>query len=483
MSLYGGIELTGRPDLENIRKLDLMPMASVREMMQYGMAIDREHLYALSSKLDSEMKELRYEICSYIPPEKLDEFIERSNMDADDDYLPMNVDSTHQMRELLFKVLGVGKGHALKLTKTGDISTGKRQLEQRKGDHPVMQPVLDYRERAKLKNTYADKLPQLARQHPSGGCWCGLTHSSETWRIHCDIMMTRTATGRPATKNPNLQNIPVRSEHGRNVRRAFIASLGTELVTVDFSQLELRLLAHCANVKRMIRIFEEGQDPHTMTAMSAFQFTDEKQVDKIIHRAPAKNVNFAIVYRETPRGLYEQLLSDTYGKSGIPVPDWLTEAWCEDFMNVKWHGIYPEVRPYMDQLDYRARRYGVVWTLFGGIRRIPEVRSIHSRVVAAGLRQAGNMPIQGTGADMLKLAQTEIQDWIEQEMRPAGIWVWPLNEVHDELIFEVEQGYGSLLLAKAEDVMRNVLVDKQTGENLCRVPVEADGKVMLRWEK
>lgn len=481
MALYAGIELIGKPDPENIRRLDLLPIRPVMEMQQYGMAIDVEHLQVLTEVLTKEINELRYEICSEIPPEKLDEFIAKSNMDADDDYLPMNVESTKQMRKLLFEVLGVGKGKVLKLTKTGDVSTGKRQMEARKHDHPIVQKVLDYRERAKLRGTYSDKLPRIAKVHPHGDCWCGLKHLAPTTRVHCDIMLTRAATGRPTTKNPNLQNIPVRSEHGRSVRRGFVASPGTEMVTVDFSQLELRLLAHSGNVEKFIEFFHEGKDPHTQTAMIAFNEPDEKKIDKLTQRAPAKNVNFAIVYGETARGLYDQLVSDTYGKSGILVPDWLTLEWCEEFIHT-WHGIYPEVEPYMEQQYYRARRYGHVWTAFGRVRAVPEVRSVHRRIVAAGLRQAGNMPIQGTGADMLKLAQAEVQDFV-RDMRAEGIWCWPLNEVHDELIYEVEQGYGEILLAKAEDVMSNVLVDKDTGEDLCRVPIVAEGKVMQRWEK
>jgi DNA polymerase I len=482
MALYNGIELCGAPDLDNVRKLDLLPVRSVMEMQRYGMAIDIEHLQRLTETLTKEIQELRIEICSEIPAEKLDEFVARANVDDDDEYLPMNVESTQQMRKLLFEVLGVGRGKELKRTKSGDISTGKRQMEARKSDHPIVQKVLDYRERAKLKGTYSAKLPKIARFHPRLRCWCGLPHFEATYRVHCDVLLTRTATGRPATKNPNLQNIPVRSEHGRDVRRAFIASPGTEMVTVDFSQLELRLLAHFARAERLIKWFQEGKDPHTQTAMAAFGLSDEAHVDKLTQRAPAKNVNFAIVYGETAQGLYEQLVSDTYGKSGIVVPEWLTLEWCEKFI-ADWLQLHPEVQEYMRHEHYCARRYGVVWTSMGRIRRVPEVRSVHKRVVAAGERQAGNHKIQGTGADMLKLAQAEIQDFIEQELRPEGIWCRPLNEVHDELIYEVEQGYGEILLAKCEDVMSNVLVDKESGESLCRVPIVAEGKVMARWEK
>lgn len=493
MALYGGIKLTGAPDLENIRRLDLIPMRPIREIMRYGFAIDIPHLEALTETLTSEMVELRRKITEQIPADALDQFMEVVDAEEAEEEkvsetnISFNVDSAVQVRKLVFKILGVGSGKRLKLTKKGDISTGKRQMEALKREHQVIADVLAYRERSKLKGTYTTTLPVMAKLHPESTLIrpycpvCGLKHWADTHRIHTQVLTTRTATGRPATKKPNLQNIPVRSAHGRRVRMAFIASPGTELVTVDFSQLELRILAHVARVKRMIQCFLDDQDIHSITASEAFQIA-VGLLDKLLHRAPAKNVNFAVVYGETAQGLYEQLVSDSYGKSGIEVPSWLTLEWCEQFM-AKWHGIYPEVEPYMEEEFYRARRYGYVWSLFGRVRAVPEVLSVHKNIESAGLRQAGNMKIQGSGADMLKLAQGELQDWVEGTIRPLDIWTWPVNEVHDELIFEVEEGFGKNILRKSVDVMSNVMCDKQTGEDLFRVPIKAEGKVGLRWEK
>lgn len=492
MSLYGGVELVGMPDLENVRKLDLLPMRSIREIMNYGFAIDREHLAALTDVLTNEMTELRRKVCEHIPADALDQFMEAADeIDNDDRDLPLNVDSAVQVRKLVFKVLGIGSGRKLKLTKGGEISTGKRQFEALKREHGVVADVLAYRERSKLKGTYTVPLPLMAKFHPASTVirplcpLCRLRHLADTWRIHTTVLTTRTATGRPATKNPNTQNIPIRSKHGQNVRRAFIASPGTELVSVDFGQLELRILAHVARVALMIKTFHEDGDVHTVTAMEAFQLVEEL-IDKLLHRAPAKNVNFAICFGETPQGLLEQLVSDTYGKSGIEVPDWLTLDWCTDFMENKWHGIYPEVRPYMGTQDYCARRYGVSWSLFGRCRKIPEVKSVHKNVVAAGLRQCGNMKIQGTGSDMLKLAQAELQDWIEAVLRPNDVWCQPVNEVHDELIYEVEEGIGKYVLRHAVEIMSRVMVEKSgkhAGRDLFRVPIKAEGHISQRWEK
>lgn len=485
MSLYGGVNIVGQPDLENVRRLDLLAIPPTMAMMRYGIAVDREWLYELTSELDKELAELKVEICSHIPPEKLDEFIERSGMDAEDDYLPMNVESNQQMRRLLFDVLGVGSGHRLKLTKSGDISTGKRQLETRKGDHAVVPKVLKYREYSKLRGTYTAKLPQMAVYHPrtrKGRCQvCDLIHLEDSWRIHTEIMWTRTSTGRAASKNPNLQNIPIRSEYGRRTRKAFMATPGTEIVGVDFSQLQLRILADRAQEPRLIWIFENNKDPHTMTAAWTFE-VPEDQVDPLTQRAPSKNVNFALVFGETPRGLYEQLVSDSYGKSGIEVPDWLTESWCEEFFR-KWHGIYRAVGPFMEKQYYRARRYGCTWDMFGRVRRIPEVRSVHSRVIAAGLRQAGNHPIQAPDSGFMRLAMAVAWYEVKPVFDAAGIWFWPLMTIHDELLTEVEEGYGEIAKAYLVDAFENVLTDRETGERLLRVPVKADGKVMARWGK
>jgi DNA polymerase-1 len=495
MALYAGIKLTGQPDLENIRKLDLLPMRPITEIMRYGFAIDIPHLEVLTDELTLQMDVLRRKICDQIPADKLDQFMEvadskEAEWDEGTDRsinVSFNADSAMQVRKLLFRVIGIGGDRTLKLTKTGDISTGKKQLEGLKLGNQIVQDILDYRGCSKLKGTYTTTMPKMALFHPESTLLrprcpvCRLEHWADTWRIHTQILTTRTSTGRPATKKPNLQNIPVRSANGRRVRSAFIASPGTELVAVDFSQLELRILAHVARVVKMIACFIQDKDIHEMTAMEAFQIASH-MVDKILHRAPAKNVNFAVVYGETAQGLYEQLVSDTYGKSGIPVPEWLTLEWCEAFLR-KWFTIYPEVLAYMHQEFERAARYGHVWSLFGRVRPTPEIKSVHRSTVSAGQRQAGNMKIQGSGADMLKLAQAEIQDWIEQVLRPNNVWCWPVNEVHDELIFEVEEGLGKFVLKKCIDVMSKVMFDKDTGEDLFRVPVKAEGKVMQRWVK
>lgn len=486
MPLYGGITLPGCPDLENVRKLDLLPLPAISEMMSVGMAIDLEWFSQLSSQLDTETKQLRSQICGFIPPEKLDEFTARANMDDENgDELAMNVGSTQQLSKLLFEVLGIGAGRSLKTTKSGNqISTGKKQLEKFKRDHPVVPLVLEYKEKVKIKNTYSDKLPLMAKLHKAGSCWCGIDHWYDSHRIHTSILSTRTTTYRLASKNPNLQNIPARTDLGRRTRAGFIPSQGMELGAADFGQFEMRLGGHYSKDANLVRIFRLGLDPHTDTAMRAFNKTKaevESKTGKMLYRAPCKNVNFGIFYGLTAEGLYDLMLL-TYATAGLPIPEWLTLEWCDKFID-DWFELYPDVRGYMDNQFYRAQRYGIVWTLCGHIRRIPEVRSVHQRVVQAGLRQAGNMPIQGTQADLMKIALARVYAEVILPARAEGIACWLLMNVHDEIVWENEIGYGEMLAAMIDKVMSEVMVDMETGQDMCLVPITADSHIMDRWQK
>lgn len=482
MALYGGVEIVGRPDLENIRRLDMLPMKALAEMHSYGMAVDKEYFAALSAQLEDEMKVLRYDIVNFIPSARLDQFLNESVGHGDDEIL--NVDSPDQVAELLFSVLGVGEGHRLKMTKGGGRpSTDKKQLEKFK-THPAVAKVLQYKERAKLLTTYTRKIPEIAKFHHEGLCWCGWKHFGETWRVHCDILATRTATGRLATKNINLQNIPARTELGAKVRLGFVASPGMEIVDVDFGQFEMRLGAHYSNDANLIKIFSDKLDPHTFTAMKVFKLDQEiveSKEGRMLYRAPSKNLNFGIFYGLTSTGLFDQMLL-TYATANTPVPDWLNQDWCEQFIK-DWFELYSGVTEYLEKQYYRARRYGIVWTLFGRVRRVPEVRSVHSRIVAAGLRQAGNLPVQGSQADLNKLSIAEIQDMVIDRARSEGIAAHGLISIHDQMLTEVEQGYGELVRDMKEDVMSRCMTDRETGVNMCRVEITADGKVANRWIK
>lgn len=497
MSLFGGITLPGKPDLENCRRLDLLPIPMISRMERVGVAIDLPYLADLSSQLSSEMSQLQKDISQYIPPEALDQFVSGDVDDDDGNSLPIeiNANSAPQIRSLLYDLLRVGRSRDIKLTGSGLKSTGKKQLELCRDDHPVVPLVLQYRERAKLKSAFCDSLPKFTRLHPRGPSCpvCELAHAETHHRVHGEILTTRAETGRLSMKKPNLMQIPVRSELGGKIRAAFIAQAGTRLVSVDFSQMELRDLAHLANAASMIQVYQEDKDIHLYTACRAFGrdyatydalaqkkedhslTEDEAQEWKrfsLFERLPSKNLNFMIVYGASWKGLQAQL-----ALSGI----FWDEAQCKDFI-ARWFNLYPEVEEYLALQEYRARRYGLAWDIFGRIRRCPEIRSCHQYKRAEGTRQAGNMPIQSCNAGQTKLVMGELDEVFER-IYAGGTYVWPLLPIHDQIIAEAEEESAEMIGDVMASAFSDVMCDKQTGENIWRVPIKADAEILERWIK
>lgn len=478
MALFGGVTIPGKPDPSNVRKLDLLPIPQIRRMQRNGIAIDLEYLRGVSEDLGRTMEGLKQEIGGYVDPTRLEQFVGMSGED-----LVINPDSSEQIAELLYDQLKLDVGERIKRTKGGNrLTTGKKVLEQLKRKHKVVQLILNYREASKLKGTYADKLPKIARLHKAGKrCdLCGRRHWADHWRIHTQIVTTRTDTGRLASRDPNLQNIPARTKLGAKIRRAFCAQPGYRLVQSDYAQIELRLLGHLAQELQMIRIFMEGGDIHLDTAMRAFGITDPTKVDKMLHRAPAKSVNFGTVYGLGDVGLLD-LMAVTYATAGLELPSWIDQDWCANFITV-WFGLYPDAHAYLEEQHNRAQRYDMVWTPMGRVRLVPETRSEIERVRAAGLRQAGNMPVQGFAADVMKLGMAIVEEQWEGA-RSAGLDLEALLPVHDELISEVEEDWADEAVVWQVRGMQEALVDRKTGIEQSLVPIKADGKSMERWEK
>ncbi len=462
MSLFGGIELPGRPDPANIQRLDILPLPQISRMMSIGICIDRDHLWNLSSKLESRKTELSLAISSYVPQTTLEQFVSDSPEDS------LNVESAEQISTLLFKQLQIGSGEKLKRTKSGArISSGKKQLEALKRRHPVIPLILEYREASKLRSMITTIVA------------AAIGEGDDIYSIHGEIVSTRTDTGRLAMRRPNLQNVPARSTLGRELRLGFIARPGRILISVDFSQIELRLLAHASQDPNMLRIFEQGGDIHTDTAMRAFGLDSIDKVDKLLHRAPSKNVNFGVGYGLGPPGLYD-LMALTYATAGLPLPDFITLDWCAEFIS-KWFDLYPKCREYFALQHYRACRYGIVWTQFGRVRRIPEILSTHARIREAGLRQAGNMPIQGMAADTFKIAMARVERLLS-EWRQAGVYCEALLPIHDELLVECDPKWAEDIKDLIVYQFEQSLVD-QYGELQVRCPILADGHCMPRWQK
>ncbi|WP_281992888.1 DNA polymerase I [Sulfitobacter geojensis] len=325
-----------------------------------------------------------------------------------------NVGSPKQLGEILFDEMGIEGG---KKGKTGAYATGVDILEDLATEHELPARVLDWRQLSKLKSTYTDALQ---------------THiNADTGRVHTSYSIAGASTGRLASTDPNLQNIPIRSEEGRRIREAFIAEEGKTLVALDYSQIELRILAHIADIPALKEAFERGDDIHAMTASEMFDVPMDEMTPDIRRRAKA--INFGVIYGISGFGLARNLR--------IP----RSEA--QGFID-RYFERFPGIRTYMDDTKAFAKEHGFVQTLFGRKIHTPEIASKGPRAGFAA-RAAINAPIQGTAADVIRRAMIRMPDAIKD--LPATM----LLQVHDELLFEVEKGHEDALIDAARDVMEN----------------------------
>ncbi len=343
-----------------------------------------------------------------------------------------NINSTQQLGGILFDKLGLPP---VKKTKTG-YSTNADVLEKLRGEHPIIDSILEYRQLTKLKSTYVDGLGKVIG--PNG-------------RIHTSFQNTVTATGRLSSTEPNLQNIPVRTELGAELRKMFAAPAGKVLVDADYSQIELRLLAHMAGDQAMIDGFRSGEDIHTITASQVFNVPAEKVEPQM--RRSAKAVNFGIVYGISPFSLSQDI--------GVSVQE------AKEYME-KYFAHYSGVRAYMDGVVEQARKAGYVSTLWGRRRWIPEIKSSSFNTRSFGERVALNAPIQGTAADIIKLAMIRVRNRLKEEHFEGKL----VLQVHDELIVECPEG-------EAEAVCR--LVEEEEGVAALAVPLLAETNAGKTW--
>ena len=327
-----------------------------------------------------------------------------------------NINSPKQLGAILFDKLRLPHG---KKTKTG-WSTNAEVLEKLRYEAPIVDSVLEYRQYAKLRSTYAEGL--LRAVSPDG-------------RVRTSFQMTVTATGRLSSTEPNLQNIPTRTELGSEIRRLFIAEDGNVLVDADYSQIELRLLAHMAGDEAMQQAFRSGEDFHTVTAAKVFHVPEAEVTHQM--RSRAKAVNFGIVYGMSAFSLSQDIH--------------VTVAEAKDYME-RYFATYPGVRQYMTDVVERAREQGFVETLYHRRRALPELKSSNFVQRSFGERVALNMPIQGTAADVMKLAMLRVHDRIRRE----GLQARLIMQVHDELIVECpereQQAVETLLRQEMEQV-------------------------------
>jgi DNA polymerase-1 len=326
----------------------------------------------------------------------------------------------------------------IRRTKTG-ISTDEEVLTKLALSHPLPEKLLEYRELSKLKSTYVDSLPDLI--------------NPATNRVHTSFNQTVTATGRLSSSGPNLQNIPIRTEEGRKIRKAFISSdKNNLLLSADYSQIELRILGHLSKDKNLAQAFNEGLDIHAYTASLVFAVKEGDVTSEM--RGMAKTVNFGILYGMSPYGLSQSLKID------------VNKA--KEFIDAYFER-YPEVKCYLESLIEEARQNGFVTTLLGRRRYIPEINSPDMRMRQFAERTAINTPIQGSAADIIKVAMISIQDRLSKKKLAAKM----IMQVHDELVFDVPKTELEEVYKIVKDGMENVIK--------LRVPVEAHVEVGKNW--
>lgn len=412
-------ECMARENAANVFDGIEMPLVPVlAKMERAGMLVDPDRLRNLSEGLATQITE-----------------VERSIRDLAGDET-FNIGSPMQLSHVLFDVMGLPtKG--LKKTKRGYYSTNAKVLSDLARDHEIVRLILDWREKSKIKSTYLDTLGPLRRGDG---------------RVHTTYNQTITATGRLSSSDPNLQNIPTRSELGRTVKTAFSAGEGSVFLAVDYSQIELRLLAHLSGDEHLVRAFNEGEDFHAETAARVFGVPVSEVTPDL--RSRAKAVNFGIVYGQQAYGLSQSLHIS------------MVEA--RDMID-RYYEAYPGVRMFLDSVVARAKQTGYAETMYGRRRHIPELKAKNPQLRGFGERTAMNHPMQGTAADIIKIAMGRVSRRLEEE----GFAAHMILQVHDELDFECPVDEVERLTAMVRDVMEHV-VD-------LRVPLIAEASTGITW--
>ncbi len=399
-------------------EIPLIPV--LEEMEMHGILLDRDFLKDMSVDLTERLGELEERIYQEVG-------------------YPFNINSTQQLSAALFNTLGLIPPRTAKKTSSGNYSTAADVLEEMRGEHPVIDLILEFRELGKLKSTYTDTLPESI--------------DPNTGRVHTSFNQTGTATGRLASSSPNLQNIPTRTELGKQIRTAFTAEPGWKLLSVDYSQIELRIVAHMSGDDAMIAAFNAGQDIHAATAAAIYHCgIDEVTKDQRRH---AKAINFGLIYGMSSFGL-----SKSTG---------LTPAEASAFVNAYFRQ-FPKVKAFLDGLRISAAKQGWVQTLAGRKRYFPNLkREMNYNLRNREEREAINAPVQGTSADILKAAMIKLPAELEKQGLHARI----VLQVHDELMLECPDGELEQTRTVVQDVMENI--------TQLAVPLITEAKSGINW--
>ena len=400
-----------------------MPLIRVlADMEMVGVALDKAFFAAFSVELSDLLVALEKQIYQAVGK-------------------TFNINSTQQLSTVLFETLHLSPPDRGKKTSSGHYSTAAGVLDEMSGQHPVVDMILEYREYSKLKSTYVDALP--AQLHP------------ETGRVHTSFSQTGTVTGRLSSSDPNLQNIPTRTDLGRRVRRGFVADPGNVLVSLDYSQIELRIVAHMADDQAMLNAFRAGQDIHATTAAAIYGIPLAAVTKE--QRRHAKAINFGLIYGMSAFGLTRSTE--------------LTLSESQDFVDA-YFKQFPGVKKYLDGIRRSARETGYVETLLGRRRYFPALKgTLNQALRNREEREAINAPIQGTAADIMKIAMIKIPPAIAQ----AGLHGRMLLQVHDELVIESPRAELSQIVAVARNVMENAY--------LMSIPLSTDARWGTNWEE
>ncbi|HBC52339.1 MAG TPA: DNA polymerase I, partial [Stenotrophomonas maltophilia] len=412
-------QLLAEPALDSVYRGIEMPLVPVLASIEAnGVRVDTDELRRQSQDLSSRMLAAQ---------QKATELAGRS----------FNLDSPKQLQAVLFDEL---KLPAVVKTPKGQPSTNEEALEAIADQHELPRVILEYRGLAKLRSTYTDKLPEMV--------------NPDTGRVHTSYHQSGAATGRLSSSDPNLQNIPIRTEDGRRIRRAFVAPEGFQLLAADYSQIELRIMAHLSEDPGLVRAFEQGADVHRATAAEVFGRTLEDVTPN--ERRAAKAINFGLMYGMSAFGLARNLGID--------------RGQAQDYVAL-YFSRYPGVRDFMERMRQQARDQGYVETLFGRRLYLNDIHARNQGLRGGAERAAINAPMQGTAADIIKRAMVDVDQWLRDSGAPARM----ILQVHDELVFETESSF-------VED-LRLQVVERMSQAAKLRVPLVVDTGVGNNWDE
>ncbi len=408
-------------------EIELPLMEVLDTMRDVGVKIDVPYLKTLSEKFHKELTKLETAIYGHAGVE-------------------FNINSPKQLGEILYDTLGL-KPKNQKRTATGQRSTRESELEKLADEHPIIKEILRYRELQKLTSTYVDTLPSVVG--PDG-------------RIHPTFLQAGATTGRMASENPSVQNIPVRTEEGRAIRRAFMAEKGFSLVAIDYSQIELRVAAILSEDAKLMEIFKNGEDVHRGVASRVFGVKEDEVTPDM--RRQAKVINFGILY-----GMGVNALRANLGET-------TSRAEAQEFLNA-YFNTFTRLAEYLEETKAFARTHGYTETLFGRQRHFPGMNSSAPFIRAQAERMAINAPVQGTAADITRIAMVRIHEFLKKEKLESRVRM--LLQVHDELVFEIKKEDVETIVPKLTQIMENVLTKKEAKD----VPILVEVKVGENWEE